>query len=122
MEYLAKDAIEEWDRGRARGAARPFAFPTVLEAPGSVCFFPAPRDAPSSFALDLTDGPARPPIRELLHLRITYRLQHLARVGELVGPLPEMKLAARRDAHLGELRRLSGRGDFGAPMSGEVDD
>lgn len=122
MEYLAKEAIDEWNVARLRGAERPFAFPTVLEAPGSVCFFPAPRETQSNFALDLADGAAQPPIRELLHLRITYRPQHLARVGELVGPVPGIELAARRDAHLEKLRRLSGRGDFGALMSGEVDD
>jgi hypothetical protein len=123
MEYLVKDVSAEWALVQASGAARPFAVPTVLEAPGSVHFFPAPREAQSSFTLDLSDGgAARPPIRELLHVRITYKSQHLMRVGELVGPLPEIKLAAKRDAHLDELRRISGRGDFGAHMSNEVDE
>ncbi len=123
MEYLVKDVIAEWSLVQKRGAVRPFAFPTVLEAPGSIHFFPSPREAESSFSIDLTNGTAaRPPIRELLHVRITYKSQHLVRVGELVGPLPKVKLAAKRDAHLDELRRISTRGDFGAHMLGEVDE
>lgn len=123
MEYLVKDVLDEWSRVSPRGALRAFAFPTVLEAPGSPYFFPAPNEAGSNFTVDLTEGAAaRPSIRELLHVRITYRPQHLVRVGELVGPLPEIMLAAKRDAHLDELRRISGRADFGAHMNGEVDE
>lgn len=123
MEYLVKDVPAEWAFVQPRGAARPFAFPTVLEAPGSPHFFPAPGNANSSFTVDLTEGgPTQPPIRELLHIRITYRAEHLMRCAELVGALPQVKLAAARDAHLDELRRVSGRADFGAYMTGEVDE
>lgn len=121
MEYLVKDVISEWQPLETRGATRPFAFPTVLESRASPYFFPSPRDLPSSFALDLTD-PARNPIREMLHVRITYRVDHLVRVGELVGPLPPVRLGAARDSHLDRLRRDGGRVDFGAPMSADVDE
>lgn len=123
MEYFVKDVLDEWGRVRARGAVRPFAFPTVLETQGSEHFFPAPREAGSSFTVDLTNGgPILAPIRELLHLRISYQAHHLVRVGELVGPLPDIKLAAARDAHLDKMRRISGRADFGAYMTGEVNE
>jgi hypothetical protein len=121
MEYLVKDVIAEWQPLETRGAARPFAFPTVLDSRLSSYFFPSPRDLPSSFAVDL-DEPGRNPIREMLHVRITYRSHHLVRVGELVGPLPPVRLAAARDGHLERLRRDSGRADFGAMMNGEVDE
>jgi hypothetical protein len=123
MEYLVEDVLSEWETTRRRGAERPFAFPTVMEAPGSPHFFPAPIDVASSFTVDLSDaGRAQPPIRELLHIRISYRAHHLVRVGQLIGPLPEVKLAVVRDAHLHELKRLSGRTEFGAYMTGEVDE
>lgn len=122
MEYLVKDVIAEWRPLEPRGAVRPFAFPTVLDGRAvSPYFFPSPRNLPSSFAIDL-DSPGRDPIREMLHVRITYKMHHLIRVGELVGPLPPIKLAAARDAHLGRLRSDSGRGDFGGAMTGEVDE
>jgi hypothetical protein len=122
MEYLAKDVNAEWQPLRARGAERPFAFPTVLDGKGvSPYSLPSPRNLPSSFAVDLS-GPETKPIREMLHVRITYRPHHLVRVGELVGPLPPVKLAVARDGHLDRLRRQSGRVDFGAVMNGEVDE
>lgn len=121
MEYLVKDVITEWQPLESRGAARPFAYPTVFDSKPNCYFFPSPRDLPSSFAVDL-DGPGRNPIREMLHIRITYRPHHLVRVGELVGPLSPIRLAAARDGHLERLRRDSGRADFGTMMNGEVDE
>jgi hypothetical protein len=47
---------------------------------------------------------------------------HLVKVGELVGPLPAVRVAATRDIHLERLRSDAKRADFGAPMSGEVDE
>lgn len=122
MEYLAKDVDAEWQPLRARGAERPFALPTVLDGKGvSPYSFPSPRNLTSSFAVDLADPPSNP-IREMLHVRITYRPHHLVRVGELVGPLPPVRLVAARDGHLERLRQGSGRADFGAMMVGEVDE
>jgi hypothetical protein len=122
MEYPVSDVIAEWQPLEARGAVRPFANPTVLDGKGvSPYFFPSPRNLASSFAVDL-DAPGRTPIREMLHVRLTYRPHHLIRVGELVGPLPPVKLSAARDAHLAMLRNDSGRHDFGATMMGEVDE
>jgi hypothetical protein len=121
MEYLVKDVIWEWQPLETRGALRPFAFPTVLESRASPYFFPSPSNLPSSFAVDL-DGPGRNPIREMLHVRITYRPDHMVKVGELVGPLSQIKLGAVRDNHLDRLRVDAGRSGFGAPMSAEVDE
>jgi hypothetical protein len=121
MEYLVKDVIAEWRPLEARGAQRPFAFPTVLESRRNPYFFPSPHEIASSFAVDL-GGPGNDPIREMLHIRITYLPDHLVKVGELIGPLPPVRLGATRDGHLERLRRDAGRADFGAPMSGEVDE
>jgi len=121
MEYLVKDVVAEWRPLEMRGAHRPFAFPTVLESQGSAYFFPSPQELPSSFAVDL-GGPGRTFIREMLHIRITYIPDHLTKVGELVGPLAPFQLGFVRDGHLEQLRRESGRVDFGSDMSGEVDE
>jgi hypothetical protein len=121
MEYFVKDVISEWRPQEVRGAQRAFAFPTVLESQGSPHFFPSPRGLPSSFAVDL-HGASKPSIREMLHIRITYMPDHLANVGELVGPLAPFRLGSVRDSHLEQLRRDSGRADYGGPMSGDVDE
>jgi hypothetical protein len=121
MEYLVKDVIAEWRPLEARGAQHPFAFPTVLESQGSPHFFPSPRELASSFAVDL-GCPGNAPIREMLHIRITYRPDHLVKVGQLMGPLPPVQLGAVRDGHLGRLRTDAKRPDFGSAMSGEVDE
>jgi hypothetical protein len=121
MEYLVKDVIAEWRPLEARGAQRAFAFPTVLESQGSPHFFPSPRALPSSFTVDLA-GAGQPSIREMLHIRITYMADHLVKVGELVGALAPFQLGPVRDGHLEQLRRDSGRVDFGGPMSGDVDE
>jgi len=121
MEYLVKDVIAEWRPLEARGAQRGFAFPTVLESRESPHFFPSPRELPSSFTVDLNRS-GKPSIREMLHIRITYVPDHLVKVGELVGPLAPFRLGSVRDSHLDLLRRNGGRADFGAPMSGDVDE
>lgn len=121
MEYLVKDVIAEWRPLESRGAQRPFAFPTVLESQGNAYFFPSPHELSSSFAVDL-GGPGNDPIREMLHIRITYMADHLVKVGELVGPLPAVRLGAVRDGHLERLQRDAKRTDFGAPMSCDVDE
>lgn len=121
MEYLVKDVIAEWRPLEARGAQRPFAFPTVLESQGSPHFFPSPCGLASSFAVNL-DGTGKPSIREMLHIRITYMPDHLVKVGELVGPLTPFQLGPVRDAHLEQLRRDAGRAGFGTAMSGDVDE
>ncbi len=123
LEYKVSDVLSEWERLKTGGAERAFAYPTVLEAPGSPHFFPSPAGLASSFAVDLSEaGRALASIRELLHVRISYRAEHLVRAGQLVGPLPPVRLSAARDTHLDRLRSASGRADLGAYMSGEVDD
>jgi hypothetical protein len=121
MEYLVKHVVAEWRPLEARGAQRAFAFPTVLESQGSPHFFPSPRELPSSFTVDL-GGAGKPSIREMLHVRITYMADHLVKVGELVGPLAPFQLGSVRDSHMEQLRRDSGRADFGASMSSDVDE
>ena len=113
MEYRAEDVLAEFARLRARGAERAFAMPTVLDSRPSAFFFPSPSELSSGFAADLGETPG-PMIRELLHVRLTYRPQHLVRVGQLVGPLPPVPLAKVRDRHLDTVRNDAGRPGFGS--------
>ena len=121
MEYRAEDVLAEFAPARAGGAERAFAMPTVLDSRPSAFFFPSPSELPSGFAADLGETPG-PMIRELLHVRLTYRPHHLVRVGQLVGPLPPVPLATVRDRHLDTVRNHSSRPGFGNHMTGEVDD
>lgn len=54
---------------------------------------------------------------ELLHVRLTYRAEHIIRLGEIsLAPAP-LALARLRNHHLMALHLASGRDDFGEDMS-----
>lgn len=106
---------------REATVAQPFAVPTVLESRNSEFFFPAPAGQGIGYAVDLDPAAGRDWIREFLHIRLTYRADHLARVARLTGPTPAVGLTAVRDAHLNRVRTKCARPDYGAAMSGEVD-
>jgi hypothetical protein len=115
MEYTVEQVFQE------AVPAQPFAVPTVLEAHNSPHFFPAPAGHGAGYAVDLDHGAGRDPIHEILHVRLTYRADHLARVAQLTGPTPVVNIATARDAHLSRVRAACARVDYGAAMSGEVD-
>ncbi len=54
---------------------------------------------------------------ELLHVRITYRREHIMQVGEITCAPAPLALAQLRNHHLMALRLASGRDDFGEEMS-----
>jgi hypothetical protein len=116
MEYLARDVID------GTTIDRPFVILTVLEARNSPFFYPAPQGQGFGYAADLDPHAGRDAVREFLHIRLTYRVDHMGRVGQLVGPTPALRVGALRDAHLGRLRDRSGRADYGAYMADEVDE
>lgn len=101
--------------------AQPFAVPTVLEARNSEFFFPAPCGIGYGYTVDLDHGATRTAIREILHVRLQYRPEHVVRVGQLAGATPTVHLATARDTHLGRLRADTGRTDYGEMMTGQVD-
>lgn len=90
-----------------------FCAPTVLDSEFSDYFHPAPRACDWGFAatLDAAAGDESL-VAELLHRRIDYRPEHLLRVGT-VNRAPVADLLPLRNAHVGRLRRQSGRDDFG---------
>ena len=115
MEYTVREVMKQ------AAVTRPFVVPTVLESRDSEFFFPAPAGAGFGYTVDL--APRVPPtsVREFLHIRLDYRLEHLVRVAAVDGPVLAMSLAAARDSHLAIVRAKCARPDYGAPMSGEVD-
>jgi hypothetical protein len=119
MEYTA---LEVFAQARPKALDRPFALATVLECQNNPAFFPVPRGAASGFTVDISSGAASlPAVREILHVRLDYRNQHVVRFGRLSGPETTPDLALSRERHLMALRAMTGRPDFGAvPTAGGV--
>jgi hypothetical protein len=114
MEYTVAEVF------RQTRLTRPFARPTVLECQNSEFFFPTPREVENGYAVDLDHLAGRDSIREFLHVRIKYGIDHLKRIAERTGPTAPVDLPAARAAHLARLQaRLKtrcDRSDFGEPM------
>lgn len=92
-----------------------FCAPTVLDSGLFEYFHPSPRDCDWGFAaiLDATASDDSL-VAELLHRRIDYRPEHLWRVGMInCTPVTDADILPLRNAHVGRLRRQSGRNDFG---------
>lgn len=113
MEYTVEDVFAAAVKLRV---ARPFAVGSVLECRNNPAFFPVPSGMASGFAVDLGDGTGGP-VRELLHVRMDYVHSHVVRFGTISGPKPLPDLTARRSRHLANLRRDTGRNDFGEPLT-----
>lgn len=54
---------------------------------------------------------------ELLHVRLTYRVEHIIRLGEIARAPAPLALTRLRNHHLMALRLASGRDEFGEEMS-----
>lgn len=109
MRYQVSDVLE------AFSSQVGFCAPTVLDGGLFEYFHPSPRDCDWGFAaiLDAAAGDDAL-VSELLHRRIDYRPEHLWRVGTVNHtPVAVSDLLPLRNAHVGRLRRQSGRDDFG---------
>lgn len=110
LRYRVSDVLDAWK------SVTCFCAPTVLDSGFGEYFHPSPRGCDWGFATVL-DGAARDNalVAELLHRRIDYRPEHLWRVGTVNrGAVTDAELVSVRNAHVGRLRRQSGRDDFGA--------
>ena len=117
MQYLVSNVIAA-TQGRVD---TPFAIPTVVDQRPGEFFFPPPAGLGWGFTADLDPASGRAPVREFLHHRFPWEVQHIAKLGILTGPIPRAPLAALRDAHLARLRTASGRTTHGQEMSHAVD-
>lgn len=123
-------ALMEFDAGEvqdevATGAfAHAFCIPTALDAGANYQFFPTPavpgpRPGPLDFGCPMATQVIKSSddlIAELIHPRLTYRPEHLTKVGYISDELPGDALRALRNAQLWALRIESNRPDFGAEL------
>lgn len=114
MEYSVGEIMEA---ANAAGVSCAFTVPTVLDSGPWPYFFPAPPELSCGRAMSLfevADDEAL--LAEMLHFRLTYRRDHIARLGEIRTPPPGIGLAALRNHHLTALQMASGRYDYGEEM------
>jgi hypothetical protein len=115
MEYRVEEVV---DAARRAGGACALTAPTVLDSGPWPHFFPAPTelDCGRCMALFEIDSDENLVI-ELLHMRLTYRREHIMKLGEIRSPAHPIALARLRNHHLIALRLASGRYEFGEEMS-----
>ena len=96
---------------------RPLAAPTVLD--GALCeaFCPAPKGQACGRVLDLSGF--EEPSREVVHPFLSYRVEHLFRLGS-VRRSPPPSLAEARTRHLLAIQDLCSRPDYGTGTDGDL--
>jgi hypothetical protein len=111
MEYQVQDVFET---ARIAGSTHAFTAPTFLDSRAGPHFFPAPRSLPYGRVMSLlpiaNDDDL---LAEMLHLRLTYRRDHIARLGIITRPPVPHDLKELRNHHLVALQLASDRYDFG---------
>jgi hypothetical protein len=113
MEYRVADVL-----AAALAAGWPISFvaPTALDSGPWPWFFPSPAGLHYGRTVALRPGPAAL-LTEVLHTRMDYARDHIARIGMISEPLdPGLSVRERRNDHLAVLRRVSARPDFGEVM------
>lgn len=95
-----------------------FTAPTVLDTSPWPYFFPAPAGLPCGRTMALykvaSDNDL---LAEILHFRMAYTRNHIARVDEIRTPPAAFDLRAIRNHHLFALHVAAGRDDFGEEIS-----
>jgi len=111
VEYLVQDVIVE---ARSLGLTHAFTAPTVLDGRPWPHFFPAPKDLPYGRAMPLqpVDDENRL-LAEMLHVRITYRPEHIVRLGQITRPPGPTDMKELRNSHLLALQAALGHDGFG---------
>lgn len=113
IEYTARDVMAE---AAAHGLSHSFTAPTVLDSGPWPYFFPAPRELPYGRAMPLhpVDDESQL-LAEMLHVRLTYRREHIVKLGEVRRPVGDPDIRELRNRHLLALQAAAGR-DFGEDM------
>lgn len=120
MEYRVEDLQEA---AANAGAACALTAPTMLDSGPWPWFFPAPTELDCGRSMALFEiASDEDLVVELLHVRLSYRREHVARLGEIRRPPRPVTLARLRNHHLTALRLASGRDDFGEEMPDHVSD
>lgn len=95
--FLFRYPVRELPRHSGKSSSRPLAIPGVLDQKLSEAFCPAPRELDRGRLLNLKAGALEEPAREVLHLFMPMKVEHLFRVGKVTNPVPQTLMAARRD-------------------------
>jgi len=112
MEYSVGEVIDETRRDMA--ISRPFCFPTFLDMRPYSQFFPTPEELPAGAPMALFETWSDDMlIAELLHPRLTYKRQHILKVGTITVDPPLVAIDTLRDSHKMVLQLASEREDFG---------
>ena len=110
MEYKVRDVMLA---ARAASSAAIVA-PTALDTRPGPYFFPSPRELPYGRVMSLapifSDDNL---LAEMLHVRLPYRPNHIARLGTIVRQPAPHDLKELRNRHLAAIRVASLREDFG---------
>jgi hypothetical protein len=114
IEYVVRDVTVE---AAAHDLSHSFAAPTVLDTGPWPYFFPAPRESPYGRTMPLhpVDDESQL-LAEMLHVRLTYRREHVVRLGEIRRPTGTLDIKELRNRHLFAVQVATGRDDFGAEM------
>jgi hypothetical protein len=117
--FLFRYTVRELPRRIGEADRRPIALPTVLDHRLAEAFCPAPQGLRQGQVLNLRENATQQPAREVLHLFMQPKPEHLFRVGTLKTPVPDYLGSARRD-HLIWLRLLSDREDYAAGTDSDL--
>jgi hypothetical protein len=115
MEYRVEEIV---GAAKLAGGACALTAPTVLDSRPWPHFFPAPTELDCGRAMALLEIDSDENlVIELLHMRLTYRREHIMKLGEIRHPARSIALARLRNHHLMALRLASERYEFGEEMS-----
>lgn len=115
VEYTVEEVIEESKRSAA--IVQPFTLPTFLDMKPNSQFFPVPKELPAGAPMALFEiWSDEQLIAELLHARITYRRQHIVKIGRIDTSSPLVAKQVLRNTHLSALQLASDREDFGKEL------
>jgi hypothetical protein len=111
MQYTVRDVTIEAGR---LGLPHAFTAPTVLDTGPWPWFFPAPRELDYGRAMPLVPyGDDNALLAEMLHIRLTYRRDHIVKLGEIRRRTGAPDLKELRNHHLVALQLAADRYDFG---------
>ena len=111
MEYRASDVMRA---AADAGIENPFVAPTVLDIPPGPYFFPSPGDLPYGRVMSLVAiGSHDDLLCEMLHARLPYRRDHIARLGTIRRAPAPHGLRELRNNHLQAVRIAALRDDYG---------
>lgn len=115
MQYSVGEILDE--AMATPGLSHAFSVPTFLDSKPSAQFFPTPKELPAGAPMALfeiwSDDDL---IAEVLHSRLTYRRQHIVKLGEIATDGPAVDFVAMRNNHLAALQVAAERDDFGAEL------